>query len=144
MEPADGPETGGVGRAESDNRLARGGQNIEGQEETNHEIGERTMPTEEVEKDHVKERKRPLKKEDRVCRANGELEEGRLQKTVRALEERLEEPNNRVCVLEGNSDGEEKERRHRRTEDMRRIGDGTMEAWWLRQPWVGGGRLNAR
>ena len=42
-------------------------------------------------------------------KADGSLEEYKLQKTVRMLEERMEEMNNRIFVLEGNSDGEDKE-----------------------------------
>ena len=41
--------------------------------------------------------------------ADGSIGEGKLQKTVRMLEEKMKEMNNRNCVLEGNSDGEEKE-----------------------------------
>ena len=42
-------------------------------------------------------------------KTDASLEEYKLQKTVRMLEERMEEMNSRICVLEGNSDGEEKE-----------------------------------
>ena len=37
-------------------------------------------------------------------KADGDLEGDKLQKTVRMLEERMEEMNSRICVLEGNSD----------------------------------------
>ena len=40
---------------------------------------------------------------------DGRLEEYKFQKTVKMLEERMEEMNSRICVLEGNSDGKEKE-----------------------------------
>ena len=71
--------------------------------------------TEWREKDHEKHEARKATIEERrsyfqlSSGTNGELKEGRLQKTVRALEERVEELNSRVCVLDGNSDGEEKE-----------------------------------
>ena len=56
---------------------------------------------------------RMKKKRDRVFQlsseADGSLGEGMLQKTVRILEEKMKEMNSRICVLEGNSDGEEKE-----------------------------------
>ena len=42
-------------------------------------------------------------------KGDGDLGEGKLQKTVRMLEERMEEMNSRIRVLEGNSDGEENE-----------------------------------
>ena len=55
---------------------------------------------------------RSSEKRDRVSsfrlRLMGNLEEYKLQKTVRMLEERMEEMS-RICVLEGNSDGEEME-----------------------------------
>ena len=41
--------------------------------------------------------------------ADGSIREGKLQKTVRMLEEKMKDMNNRICVLEGNSEGEEKE-----------------------------------
>ena len=74
--------------------------------------------------------------------ADGSLEEYKFQKTVKMLEERMEEMNSRICVLEGNSDGEEKET----------SSDGGYEkdwrwdngGWWLRAPLIKGNRVNAR
>ena len=74
---------------------------------------------------------------------DGSLGEGMLQKTVRMLEERMKEMNKRICVLEGNSDGEEKETSS---------SDGGYEkdwrwdngGWWLRAPLIKGNRVNAR
>ena len=111
------------------------------------EIWERTEPSEGMEKDHEEcEGERGTIEERGSCfrilsRTNGELEEGRLQKAVRVLEERMKELNSRV-VLEGNSDGEEKET----------SSDGGYEkdwrwdngGWWFRAPLVKGGRVNAR
>ena len=76
-------------------------------------------------------------------KADGGLEEYKLQKTVRMLEERMEEMNSRICVLEGNSDGEEKETSS---------SDGGYEkdwrwdngGWWFRAPLIKGNRVNAR
>ena len=75
--------------------------------------------------------------------ADGRLGEGKLQKSVRMLEERMKEMNSRNCVLEGNSDGEEKETSS---------SDGGYEkdwrwdngGWWLRAPLIKGNRVNAR
>ena len=75
--------------------------------------------------------------------ADGSFEEYKLQKTVRMLEEKMEEMNIRICVLEGNSDGEEKETSS---------SDGGYEKdwrWdnggrWLRAPLIKGNRVNAR
>ena len=60
-------------------------------------------------------------------KADGDLGEGKLQKTARMLEERMEEMNSRIRVLEGNSDGEEKETSSS-DGDMIKIGDGTTAA----------------
>ena len=62
---------------------------------------------------------------------------------VRILEERMEELNSRICVLECNSDGEEKETSS---------SDGGYEkdwrwdngGWWFRAPLIKGNRVNAR
>ena len=70
----------------------------------------------------------------------GILRKGKLQKTVRMLEERMEELNSRICVLEGNSDGEEKETSS---------SDGGYEkdwkwdngGWWFRAPLVNISRM---
>ena len=75
--------------------------------------------------------------------ADGSIGEGKLQKTVRMLEEKIKEMNDRICVLEGNSDGEEKEASS---------SDGGYEkdwrwdngGWWLRAPLIKGNRVNAR
>ena len=75
--------------------------------------------------------------------ADGDLGEGKLQKTVRMLEERMEEMNSRICVLEGNSDGEEKETSSsdgRYEKDWRWDNGG----WWFRAPLIKGNRVNAR
>ena len=83
-----------------------------------------------------------LKKECSVsesCPGPTELE-GRLQKEVSVLEERMKELNSRVCVLEGNSDGEEEE-----TSSL--VGGyendwkWDNEGWWFR---ANGGRVSAR
>ena len=74
---------------------------------------------------------------------DGSIGEGKLQKTVRMLEEKMKEMNDRICVLEGNSDGEEKEMSS---------SDGGYEkdwrwdngGWWLRAPLIKGNRVNAR
>ena len=71
--------------------------------------------------------------------ADGSVGEGKLEKTVRMLEEKIKEMNNRICVLEGNSDGEEKETSS---------SDGGYEkdwrwdngGWWLRAPLIKGNR----
>ena len=75
-------------------------------------------------------------------KADGDLEEDKLQKTVRMLEERMEEMNGRICTLEGNSDGEEKETSS---------SDGGYEKdwrWdnggWCRALLIKGNRVNAR
>ena len=67
--------------------------------------------------------------------ADGSVGEGKLQKTVRMLEEKIKEMDDRICVLEGNSDGEEKEASS---------SDGGYEkdwrwdngGWWLRGPLI--------
>ena len=59
--------------------------------------------------------------------ADGSIGEGKLEKTVRMLEEKIKEMNSRICVLEGNSDGEEKETSS---------SDGGYEKDWR---WVNGG-----
>ena len=74
---------------------------------------------------------------------DGSVGEGKLEKTVRMLEEKIKEMNSRICVLEGNSDGEEKETSS---------SDGGYEkdwrwdngGWWLRAPLIKGNRVNAR
>ena len=113
------------------------------------EIWERTKPTEGVEQDHEQCEGGRGTTEERGSRfqlsfrTDGELEDGRLQKAVRLLEERMKELNNRVCVLEGNSGGEEKETSS---------SDGGYEkdwrwdngGWWFRAHLVKGGRVNAR
>ena len=110
------------------------------------EIWERTEPSEGMEKDHEEfEGERGAIEERGSCfrvlsRIIGELEEGRLQKAVRLLEERMKELNSIVCVY---SDGEEKETSS---------SDGGYEkdwkwdngGWWFRAPLVKGGRVNAR
>ena len=78
-------------------------------------IGQRIRLTEGIERDHEKhEARKAIIEEKGSCfqfssKTNGDLEGGKLQKTVRTLEERMEELNSRICVLEGTSDGEEKE-----------------------------------
>ena len=69
--------------------------------------------------------------------ADGSLDEYKLQKTVRMLEERMKEMNRIIHVLEGNSDGEEKETSSsdgRYEKDWRWDNGG----WWLRAPLMKG------
>ena len=76
-------------------------------------------------------------------KADGDLEEGKLQKTMRMLEERMEEMSSRISVLEGNSDGEEKETSSSDGEyekDWRWDNGG----WWFRAPLMKGNRVHAR
>ena len=64
-------------------------------------------------------------------KADGSLEEYKLQKTVRMLEERMEEMKvESVCWKEIQM--EKKRRRLRRMEDIRRIGGGDNGGWWFR------------
>ena len=78
-------------------------------------IVQRIRLTEVMEKDREEhEGRKGIIEERRSCfqlssKTDGDLEEGKLQKTVRMLEERMEELNRRICVLECSSDGEEKE-----------------------------------
>ena len=75
--------------------------------------------------------------------ADGNIGEGKLEKTVRMVEEKIKDMKSRICVLERNSDGEEKETSSSDggyEKDWRRDNGG----WWLRAPLIKGNRVNER
>ena len=112
-------------------------------------IGERIRLVERMEGENEEhEARNAIIEEKGSCfqlssKPDGDLEEDKLQKTVRMLEERIEEMKSRICVLEGNSDGEEKETSS---------SDGGYEkdwrwdngGWWLRALLIQGNRVNVR
>ena len=95
-------------------RVVKGGWNIEDQGETNRKFGKEPSHRKGWKRIMRSARGREvrLKKEGRVSEScpgpTVNLRKAGLQKAVRVLEERVKELNSRV-VLEGNSDGEEKE-----------------------------------
>ena len=72
------------------------------------EIGERIRLTEGMKRDNEEhEGRNAIIEEKGSCfqlssKADGDVEGGKLQKTVRMLEERMEEMSSRIRVLEGN------------------------------------------